>query len=150
MTINKTLYSSQTGEWKTPPELYDKLNQEFHFTLDPCTTVDNPLGTDWFYIKEVDGLKQNWFGNVFVNPPYGRQVRDWLQKGIEQLTNCYVIVYLLPVRTDTKWFHEYVYNDLSLHPWVWVKEVRFIKGRLKFVGANSSAPFPSMIVIFKQ
>lgn len=148
--VSKVLFSSNTGEWGTPPELYEVLNKEFNFTLDPCTTIDNPLGTDWYYTKEMDGLKQNWSGNVYINPPYGSTVTEWLEKGIQQLTNCYVIVYLLPARTDTRWFHKYIYNDES-HDWQdWVKQVRFLKGRLKFGGAKNTAPFPSMVVVCSE
>lgn len=124
-------FSSQTVEWPTPKAVYDQLNEEFGFTFDPC-----PLG------GEVDGtarLLNNWKGQrVFCNPPYGPQIREFLECG----KDADLAVYLIPARTDTKWFHE-----LCLP---YAKEIRFIKGRLKFGDAKNSAPFPSMLVIFRE
>ena len=92
------------------------------------------------YIDEdMDGLKQPWSGVAFCNPPYGRDVDKWVAKAVRETLNGVTTVMLLPARTDVQWFHKYIYNRF---------ETRFIRGRLKFVGAGSSAPFPSMIVVF--
>jgi len=128
--VDKALFSSNTDDWSTPKDLYDKLNDEFNFTFDPC-----PLHS------EVDGLKIDWGTSVFVNPPYSN-IKGFLIKAHEELDKeSKTIVFLVPSRTDTKWFHEYVYGKA---------ELRFIKGRLKFGNAKNSAPFPSMLCIFKS
>lgn len=131
-------FSSATVEWATPQELFDELNREFSFTLDPCSTRENHKCPK-FYTKEDNGLAQDWSGErVFMNPPYGRVIGDWVRKASEG--GAQVCVCLLPARTDTKWFHDYIYDKA---------EVRFIRGRIKFGGHKNSAPFPSMIVVFK-
>ena len=133
----QVMFSSQTDNWATPQWLFDELNKEFSFTIDVCANSDNAKCRR-YYTKAQDGLKQNWGGeNVFCNPPYGREISKWVKKASESNT---LVVMLLPARTDTKWFHEYIYNKA---------EVRFLKGRLKFGNSENSAPFPSMIVIFK-
>ena len=136
--MNKTLFSSATCEWSTPQEVFDKLNEEFHFTLDPCCTHENAK-CEKHYTKEQDGLTQDWTGEtVFCNPPYGRDMPKWIKKCAEHNG---VAVMLIPARTDTAAFHDYIYNKA---------EIRFIRGRLKFGGSKNSAPFPSMIVVFKE
>lgn len=136
---NKGMFTSNTSEWETPQDLFDELNKEFSFVLDVCATFENNKCPKYFDIKE-DGLKQNWrnwWGYKWMNPPYGREIGKWVEKAsIMGKTVC-----LLPARTDTRWFHDYIYNKLKV-------EIRFIKGRLKFGGSKNSAPFPSMIVIF--
>lgn len=138
--INQSLFSSANIEWATPQEVFDKLNEEFHFTLDPCALPSNAKCAK-FYTPAEDGLTQNWEGEtVFCNPPYGRQLGLWVRKCREESWKQKTkVVMLIPARTDTKWFHEHIYNKA---------EIRFIKGRLKFGGSKNSAPFPSMIVIF--
>lgn len=135
------MFSSKTDLWSTPSDFFDKLNDEFHFTLDPCSTHENAKCYKRF-TKEENGLLQDW-GNevVFCNPPYGRQIKDWVKKSYEesQKDNTTVVM-LIPARTDTIYFHEYIYHKA---------EIRFIKGRLKFGNAKNSAPFPSMVVIFE-
>ena len=135
------MFSSKTDLWSTPNDFFDKLNDEFHFTLDPCSTHENTKCYKHF-TKEENGLLQDW-GNevVFCNPPYGRQIKDWVKKSYEesQKDNTTVVM-LIPARTDTIYFHEYIYHKA---------EIRFIKGRLKFGNAKNSAPFPSMVVIFE-
>ena len=135
------MFSSKTDLWSTPNDFFDKLNDEFHFTLDPCSTHENAKCYKHF-TEEENGLLQDW-GNevVFCNPPYGRQIKDWVKKAYEesQKDNTKVVM-LIPARTDTIYFHEYIYHKA---------EIRFIKGRLKFGNAKNSAPFPSMVVIFE-
>lgn len=135
------MFSSQTDLWATPQEFFDKLNAEFGFTLDPCATHENAKCDKYFTIKE-DGLKQDWQGEtVFCNPPYGRVIKDWVKKCYEESRKeNTTVVMLIPARTDTSYFHDYIYNK--------AKEIRFIRGRLKFGNAKNSAPFPSMVVVF--
>jgi len=132
----KVHYMSKTYEWATPIDLFTELDKEFHFTLDPCATEENAKCSKYYTIKE-NGLIQDWSNEmVFLNPPYGRNIGLWVKKLSENKG-----VALLPARTDTRWFHTYIYNKA---------EIRFIKGRIKFGNSKNSAPFPSMIVIFKN
>jgi site-specific DNA-methyltransferase (adenine-specific) len=152
--VSKTLFSSETSDWQTPIELYKQLDKEFHFDLDPCTTKDNPLGSPFYFSLESgrNGLHENWVGSVFVNPPYNKEITKWIEKAYFEFTfNSGVksVVFLLPARTDTKWFHKYIYDRIHNDFYTNV-EVRFLKGRLTFVGAKNPAPFPSMVVIFKR
>ena len=141
MIKRDALFSSATDEWATPQELFDRLNDEFHFTIDVCASKDNAK-VNRFFTKEQDGLKQDWTGEtVWCNPPYGRTVKAWIYKAYEHFIGGGIAVLLIPARTDTKWFHEYVYGKA---------EIRFIKGRLKYGQAKYNAPFPSMIVIYKR
>jgi site-specific DNA-methyltransferase (adenine-specific) len=135
------MFSSQTDLWSTPQEFFNILNEEFEFTLDPCATSDNAKCKKYYTINE-NGLEQDWQGEtVFCNPPYGRAIKDWVRKCYEESKKPDTkVVMLIPARTDTVYFHEYIYNK--------VDEVRFVKGRLKFGDAINSAPFPSMVVVF--
>lgn len=140
--ITSGLMSSNSIEWATPQDLFDKLNEEFHFTLDPCSTDENAKCDKHYTIKD-DGLSKSWDGErVFCNPPYGREIGKWVRKAAESKA---LTVMLLPARTDTKWFHEYIYIYIDV-------EVRFLKGRVKFEhnGKRDPAPFPSMVVIFRR
>ena len=120
MTINKALFSSNSEEWETPQELFNRLNDEFNFTVDVCATEKNHKCAKYF-TKEQNGLTQDWHGEVvWCNPPYGRTIGEWVKRCCEHKG---VAVMLLPARTDTKWFHEYIYGN---------NEIRFIRGRLKF------------------
>lgn len=137
--ISPALYSSRTEEWATPQYLFDQLNAEFEFTLDPCCTHENAKCKKHF-TKEENGLAQSWEKErVFCNPPYGRTVGSWVKKC--STANAELVVLLLPARTDTAWFHDYLYGK---------SEIRFIRGRLKYGEAVNSAPFPSMICIFRK
>ena len=138
--ITKGLMSSNSNEWTTPQNFYDELNKEFHFTLDPCSTTENHKCKKYFTKKE-NGLLQSWKNEiVFCNPPYGRELPNWVKKAYEEnKINKTKIVMLIPARTDTKYFHKYIYKKA---------EIRFIKGRLKFGDGKGSAPFPSMLVIY--
>lgn len=141
--MNPVLYSSKTDDWYTPQYLFDELNNEFHFDLDPCSDETNHK-CDLYYTREQDGLKQDWSGKrVFINPPYGKEVSLWVKKAHDEvlLGDCDLAVMLLAARTDTKYFHEYIYHK---------SEIRFLKGRIKFGGSKNAAPFPSMIVIYRK
>lgn len=135
------MFSSETGLWATPQDFYDELNREFHFTLDPCATADNAK-CEKFFTVEDDGLKQDWTGEtVFCNPPYGRAIKAWVKKCYEESRKPdTTVVMLIPARTDTSYFHDYIYHK--------AREIRFIRGRLRFGNAKNSAPFPSMVVVF--
>jgi len=140
--MNKALFSSKKHDWETPQDLYEELDKEFSFNLDPCSSDSNHKCDKYFTIED-NGLEQDWQGhNVFVNPPYGRQIKHWVEKSYNegQKPNTTVVM-LIPARTDTRYFHDYIYHKA---------EIRFIKGRLKFSNSKNSAPFPSMIVIFKK
>ena len=131
-------FSSKTCEWSTPQELFDKLDAEFHFTLDVCATKQNAKCKKYFTEKD-DGLGMAWPGIVWMNPPYGRQIQQWVKKAYESSLEGATVVCLLPARTCTRWFHDYCLKG----------EVQFIKGRLKFGGVKDNAPFPNMLVIFR-
>ncbi len=145
----KVMYSSLDSEWETPQDLFNSLNKEFNFTLDVCASKHNNK-CDKFFSREDDGLMQNWGGNVcFMNPPYGKQIYNWVEKAfLESKKENTIVVALIPARTDTRWWHSFCINQ----------EIRFIKGRLKFGnvdkslirGSSGSAPFPSAIVIFRN
>ena len=139
--MNRALFTSTSCEWETPRALFAALDAEFHFDLDPCATPNNAKCRD-FYAIETDGLTQNWGGRkVFCNPPYGREIGRWVRKCYEESQRGATVVMLIPARTDTAWFHDYIYGKA---------EIRFIRGRLHFNESTSGAPFPSMIVIFKR
>lgn len=143
--VSQTLFSSKTGEWETPQKLFDKLNEEFNFVFDLAASKENAKCSE-FFTKENDALSKHWpdskDGYLWCNPPYGRDVGNWVGHASRQ-NEIFDrrIVMLLPARTDTKWFHDYLYK------WPRV-EVRFIRGRLKFGGSPNTAPFPSMVVVF--
>ena len=139
--ITKGLFSSNKDDWETPKDLFEKLNEEFKFTLDPCCSNENKKCKK-FYTKKENGLLKDWKGEtVYVNPPYGKELPKWVKKCYEEwLFNNTKIVMLIPARTDTKYFHEFIYHKAK---------IRFIKGRLKFSNSKNSAPFPSMIVIYE-
>lgn len=152
----EVMFSSASGEWSTPEGLFKALDEEFHFTLDAAASDENHL-CERYYTKSDDALEQPWSGNVWVNPPYGREVGKWVMKAFKEVggmlpkmeVNANVVVMLLPSRTDTKWCQLILQHQHHGMPRV-VSDVRFLPGRLKFGGAKSSAPFPSMIVVFKR
>jgi hypothetical protein len=130
MPFNRGLFTSASGHWETPAELYDELYKEFEFNDDPCPI--NP---------KDDGLSRDWGTRTFLNPPYGREIGKWLKKAYEQTKKGKMTVCLVPSRTDTKWWHDYVMQ---------ATEIRFLRGRLKFSGSKNSAPFPSAVVVFNS
>ena len=132
-------FSSKSNEWATPQWLFDSLNREFHFTLDPCSTDENAKCSRHYTLAE-NGLSQDWSEEVvFMNPPYGREITFWMEKAFLSGKQGATVVCLVPARTDTAWWHSYAIHG----------EIRFLKGRLKFGDATSSAPFPSAIIIFR-
>ena len=134
------MFSSKTDMWATPQDVFDKLNEEFHFNTDVCASSDNAKCSH-YYTEQDNGLLQEWKGICFMNPPYGRTIGQWVSKAYKESTKGATVVCLLPSRTDTRWWHDNIIDNDA--------EVRFIKGRLKFGGHNNSAPFPSAIVIFR-
>ena len=137
----EVMFSSKTDLWETPQDLFDRLDEEFHFDIDVCALPENTKCKK-FFTPEQDGLSQPWCGMCWCNPPYGRQIGQWVRRGFLSSAAGSTVVMLLPARTDTKWFHEYIYGKKRVQIW-------FLKGRLKFGGCKNSAPFPSMIVVFK-
>lgn len=138
--INNGLMSSNSCEWATPKNFFEQLNKEFNFTLDPCSTKENHKCKKYYTIND-NGLEKSWENEiVYMNPPYGREIIKWVEKAYNENLKGTTIVCLLPARTDTKWFHNYIYKK---------HEIRFIKGRLKFNDGKQSAPFPSMVVVMK-
>lgn len=133
------MFSSKTDLWETPQTFFDELDREFHFTLDVCALAENAKCAE-YYTPEMDGLTRKRGGVVWCNPPYGREIGKWVQRGLDASRDGATVVMLLPARTDTKWFHECIYGEA---------EIRFVKGRLKFGGSKNSAPFPSMVAIFR-
>lgn len=132
-------YSSETPEWETPQWLFNILNDEFHFDVDVCATAENAKVPWAYFSPEQDGLAQEWHGVCWVNPPYGKEIKRWVKKAHrEARINGARVVCLLPARTDTSWWWDYCIDG----------EIRFLRGRLKFGGAENGAPFPSAVVIF--
>ena len=136
-------FSSASPTWDTPSDFFNTINQEFNFTLDPAC-MEYSAKCPKFYTPETDGLSQSWEGEtVWLNPPYGRVIGDWIKKAYEEAQKPNpTVVLLLPSRTDTKWFHDYCIKG----------EVRLIRGRLKFTNVHNdtstTAPFPSVLVVF--
>ncbi len=141
MAISTTLYSSRSEEWPTPQQFFISLNREFHFTLDPCATKQNAKCRRYF-TKVQNGLDQRWTTHrVFCNPPYGRDISKWARKCFEASRDGALVVLLAHARTDTRWFHDWVYGKAD--------EIRFIRGRLKFGDGSQSAPFPSLVAVYR-
>lgn len=143
--MNDALLSSKKMDWCTPQDFFDRLDAEFHFTLDAASSDKNAKCKRHFTVSD-DGLTQDWNGStVFCNPPYGRSLCEWVRKAYEESRKPgTVVVMLIPARTDTSYWHEYIFGKA---------EVRFIRGRLKFTDEDgkekSAAPFPSAVVIWR-
>ncbi|MDU0422519.1 DNA N-6-adenine-methyltransferase [Staphylococcus haemolyticus] len=134
-------FSSKSNEWTTPQYLFDELNDEFNFTLDPCATDENAKCSKYFTIED-DGLSKDWSNDVvFMNPPYGREIKKWIKKAYEESLNGATVVCLIPARTDTTYWHDFIFDKAD--------DIKFLKGRLKFGNSKNSAPFPSAIVVYK-
>lgn len=141
--MNRVVFSSNEMCYATPINLFNQLDAEFHFTLDPAASDDNHK-VDRYFTEKDDGLSKPWSGErVFCNPPYGKTLGRWVKKAFDEVYRgqCPLVVMLIPARTDTLWFHNYIYHKA---------EVRFIKGRLRFNGHTVNAPFPSMIVVYRS
>jgi phage N-6-adenine-methyltransferase len=140
VAIHEALYSSRSEEWPTPADFYESLHGEFGFTLDPCATRVSAKCSRYF-TKKQDGLAQDWGAHrVFCNPPYGRTMGAWAKKCFEASRRGALVVLLAHSRTDTRWFHDWVYGKAD--------EIRFVRGRLRFGDGRQSAPFPSLVAIF--
>lgn len=136
--LNNNLFTSNRQDWETPDDLFDKLHEEFHFTLDVCANQFNKK-LDTYYSIEDDAFSKEWVGNCWMNPPYGRDISKWIEKAFNSgKASGATVVCLLPVRSDTIWWHKYCMNG----------EIRFINKRLKFKNSNNMATFPNAIVIF--
>ena len=131
------MFSSKTDLWETPQELFDKYDEIYRFETDVCALPENAK-CKRFFTPEMDGLKQEWTGVCWCNPPYGRQIGKWVEKAVKSFAT---VVMLLPARTDTKWFHDWCLP---------YGKIEFLRGRLKFGGCDNPAPFPSMIVVFED
>ena len=141
MAISQTLYSSRSEGWPTPDSFFDVLDAEFAFTLDPCATPDNTK-CGRFFTKKQNGLARDWGTHrVFCNPPYGKTMGEWARKCFEASQQGALVVLLAHARTDTRWFHDWVYGKAD--------EIRFVRGRLKFGAGIWSAPFPSLVAVFQ-
>lgn len=133
--------SSNHNDWETPQDLFDELNKEFGFTLDPCSTHENAKCKKHYTIKE-NGLRQCWDGEVvFMNPPYGREISKWIQKAYEESYYA-TVVCLIPARTDTQYWHDYIFGKAD--------DIRFLKGRVYFErgGKRGPSPFPSAVIVY--
>jgi site-specific DNA-methyltransferase (adenine-specific) len=146
--VNDALYSSAKGDWATPQWLFEILDREFGFGLDAAASVENAKCSK-FFVESDDALNKSWViwnekdcsnETIWLNPPYGRGIGLWMQKAYESSLNGAMVVCLVPARTDTSWFHDWVFDKAA--------EVRFLKGRLKFGNAENSAPFPSCLVVY--
>jgi phage N-6-adenine-methyltransferase len=139
--INSKMFSSERGDWETPQSFFNLVDKEFKFTLDAAASRTNAKCARFWSISN-DALRQRWQGRAWVNPPYGREISLWVRKGYEESQKGAVVVMLIPARTDTSYWHDYV---MRAH------EVRFLRGRLVFgVGeAGANAPFPSALIVFR-
>jgi site-specific DNA-methyltransferase (adenine-specific) len=139
-------FSSDDQTWTTPQKFYDQLNEEFNFTLDPCCSKESAK-CDHYFTEEDDGLIQDWSDHVvFMNPPYGREIPQWIEKAHNEYLKGATVVCLIPSRTDTRYWHNWIfplYYENKI-------EIRFLKGRLKFGNAKTSAPFPSVVIVYKN
>jgi len=138
----KLMFSSASIIWETPQKLFNELNDKFNFETDVCALSENAKCTN-YYTPEIDGLKQNWCGVCWMNPPYGKTIGLWVKKAYDSAMSdpsCKIVA-LLPARTDTRYFHDCIYNRENI-------KITFLKGRLKFSNSKLAAPFPSMIVEF--
>ena len=144
--INKGLFTSNKNYWETPQDLFDKLHAEYNFTLDAAATDENAK-LDNYYTEEDNALEQKWEGRVFVNPPYGREIKHWVKKAYKESLEPYneCVVMLVPSRTDTIYWHEHIFGK--------AKDIDFLKGRLKFEingEAKDAAPFPSALITYSK
>lgn len=140
MTLIKQMVSSKTNEWATPQSLFDRLNADFNFTLDPCATATNHKCEKYFTLED-DGLSKSWANEtVFMNPPYGGHTREWLEKAEKERNSGATVVCLIVSATDRTYWHDIIQN---------ADEIWFMRGRVKFGGQKTTAPFASAIIVFR-
>jgi phage N-6-adenine-methyltransferase len=160
MMDSAVMFSKASDEWRTPRAVFEALDAEFGFDLDVAATAENCwkenyIGPDRIRPDRQDALECSWTwlngsarpGVCWMNPPYSR-VREFMEKAADEARKGCTVVCLVPARTDTRWWHRCVWDYESNRPREGV-EIRFIKGRLKFGNSENSAPFPSVIVIFR-
>lgn len=143
--IHEGMFTSSADDWTTPDDFYQLLDSEFGFTLDPCCYAETAKCARYF-TKEDDGLRQDWTGSVFMNPPYGREIGAWVRKAYEAAqTTADVVVCLIPSRTCSQWWHRYCMR---------AAEIRLVCGRLRFGGQkpekDHDAPFPNAVIVFRR
>lgn len=126
----------------TPKEFFNRLSSVFNFTLDVCALPENAKCND-YYTPDDDGLSNPWRGGVWCNPPYGREISAWVKKGYEESRKDYndFVLMLLPARTDTKWWWDWVQGKAYLF---------FVKGRIRFNEGSVGAPFPSVLALYMK
>lgn len=139
-------FSSKKQDWATPPDFFELYNKIYKFKLDLACTQENCLCPEGYYLEHYNSLEEEWHQDLegkwgWLNPPYGRELKHWIKKTADEAELGAKIVLLIPARTDTAYFHDYIYKNPRA-------DVSFIRGRLKFGDSKNSAPFPSMIVVF--
>ena len=144
--VNKGLFTSDKNYWETPQDFFNELHEKYEFTLDAAATDENAKLPNYYTIED-DALKQKWEGRVFVNPPYGREIKHWVEKAYKESLEPYneCVVMLIPSRTDTIYWHEYIFGK--------ARGIDFLKGRLKFEingEAKDAAPFPSALITYSK
>lgn len=148
--LSAIAFSSVDDTWTTPRDFFDEVNQEFGFGLDAAALSTSTLVPDnWYGPDHPDDMRRNAFTRqwgedtkdpIWLNPPYGKTIGLWMRKASFEASGGATVVCLVPARTDTRWWHDFVIHQ----------EVRFIKGRLKFGDSKNSAPFPSALVVMKE
>jgi phage N-6-adenine-methyltransferase len=142
-STQKLMFSSEKMDWITPRQFFMRLNSDFNFTTDVGATKENALLPDYLGLDNGrDALTSEWGAINFCNPPYGRQIGDWVKKGYFESRDGKLVVMLLPARTDTKWFHDWIFGRAV--------DIIFVRGRIKFSNSKTGAPFPSMVVVYDE
>ena len=132
------MMASGRDDWETPPGIFEPLHAEFGFTLDVCASAESAKCADYFTLDD-DALSRPWIGVCWMNPPYGKQIGAWMRHAWHAAQAGATVVCLVPARTDAHWWHDYAMQG----------EVRFVRGRIRFMGAPHNAPFPSAIIVFR-
>lgn len=143
--MEQALMSSDKHDWGTPPELYQELDDEFGFTIDVCASDWNAKHENYWTVED-DALEQDWSDHIcFMNPPYGREIKHWVEKARTEAENGATVVGLIPARTDTRYWHNHIFGVAD--------DIRFLKGRIKFhrpEGEADAAPFPSAVIVWNS
>ena len=138
--INPALFTSNKNDWQTPPDFFARVNREFMLTVDAAASAENAM-LPRYWTAEDNALEQDWTGErVWCNPPYGTAQKAFVRRAAECQAD--IAVVLIPARPDTALWHDFIFPHARA-------EVRFLRGRLRFVGAADSAPFPSALVIYR-